>query len=96
MAVEEHGEGKQLVRFRSKAALFPLGLILVLLFALPSIFAAVNQAWLVAALLCIIAVWLSSCVYQDCATTNAVCRQVLCGQEELYDLKGETEKDKEI
>jgi len=77
MAIEEHGGGKQLVRFRTWAIVYPIGWILILMFAILSLWAAVDQRWLPAALLCSAAVGLSINVFQDCAAAIAACRQAL-------------------
>src|SRR5205814_1221733 len=51
MAIEEHGAGKQLVRFRSWPVCSSGGLMLLFLFALLSSGAALDRAWLASVLL---------------------------------------------
>jgi glycosyltransferase involved in cell wall biosynthesis len=77
MAVEEHGAGKQLLRFRTWTIVSPIGLSLILLFAILSILAAIDHVWLVAALLALIVAGLSIRVYQNCAVATGACLQAL-------------------
>ncbi len=51
MAIEEHGAGKQLVRFRAWTRCSPVGIAITGLFALLSCWAALDQAWMAFALL---------------------------------------------
>jgi cellulose synthase/poly-beta-1,6-N-acetylglucosamine synthase-like glycosyltransferase len=83
MAVEEHGAGKQLLRFRTWPIVSPIGLSLILLFALLSLLAANDQVWLIAILLILVAAGLSISVYRGCAAATGICQQVLRAPEEL-------------
>jgi glycosyltransferase involved in cell wall biosynthesis len=77
MAIEEHGAGKQLLRLRTWTTISPIGLSLILLFAFLSIIAAMDQVWLVAALLALSAAGLTVRIYQNCAVATGVCLQAL-------------------
>jgi hypothetical protein len=83
MAVEEHGGGKQLLRFRTSAIVSPIGLSLILLFALLSLIAAIDEVWLVATLLGIVAAGLAINVFRDCAAATGVCLQALRDEKAL-------------
>ena len=72
MAIEEHGGGKQLVRFYTRAVVFPMGLTLILLFTLLSLLAAMDQVWLVSAFLGVVAVTLMIHVFKG------LCRRHRC------------------
>ena len=74
MTIEEHGGGKQLVRFRTWPIIYPMGLALIFLFAFLSLLAAVDQAWLVVTLLGTVTVGLVVHVFEKCATATAACR----------------------
>jgi hypothetical protein len=77
MAVEEHGGGKQLVRFRAWPRFAPLGLGLTLLFAALAAAAAVDQAWITCVLLDTLAVLLLLTMSRECgATMGAVLRVI--------------------
>jgi len=80
MAIEEHGAGKQLVRFRTRVIVYPAGLILLIMLGFLTLWAAVDQSWLVVVLLCTAAAGLSLNIFQDCAAAVAVCRQALRAQ----------------
>jgi len=85
MAIEEHGGGKQLVRFYTWPVVSPIGLTLVLLFAFLSLLATMDQVLPVAALLGMVTAGLMMHVFRDCAAATAACRQVLSAQGELED-----------
>jgi GT2 family glycosyltransferase len=93
MAIEEHGGGKQLVRFYTWPIVFPVGLALILLLAFLSFLALSDQVWLVASLLGIVTVGLAIHVFQDCAVATAAFRQVMRTIGELKDEAVEIEKD---
>jgi cellulose synthase/poly-beta-1,6-N-acetylglucosamine synthase-like glycosyltransferase len=93
MAIEEHGGGKQLVRFRTWPIIYPMGLALTFLFAFLSLLAAMDQAWLVVTLLGTVTVGLVIHVFKDCATATAACRQVMRTQEKLKDDDVDIERD---
>lgn len=67
MAIEEHGSGKQLVRFRS----WPVGstkrLVLAIVFALLAIGLLMGGSWVAAAFLGGVAVFLGSIAFIDCS-----------------------------
>jgi len=51
MAVEDHGSGRQLIRFRLWPRIDPLSMFLIFLISLLAILAASDQAWIAAILL---------------------------------------------
>jgi hypothetical protein len=71
MAIEEHGGGKQLVRFRSWPRLDLMGLAFMFIFIILSLAAAFQQAWIVSTLLGIIAGLFAIHVFRDCAAAMA-------------------------
>jgi hypothetical protein len=77
MALEEHGAGKQLLRLRTWTTVSPIGLSLILLFVFLSVLAAIDQVWLLAALLALPAAGLAIRLYQNCAVANGVCLHAL-------------------
>jgi hypothetical protein len=80
MAIEEHGSGQQLVRFRSWPKVAFPALNLMLLFVLVAIVAAISQVWLAATVLGSIGVMLAVRAFGDCAAAMVSF---------LYTLKGE-------
>jgi hypothetical protein len=77
MAVEEHGAGKQLLRFRSWPKCSFTGLALILVFALLSIGAALAQVWTASAILGIVALLLAVRMFEECANAMATLLHVL-------------------
>jgi O-antigen biosynthesis protein len=77
MAVEEHGGGAQLVRFRSWPRCAAAGVVVTLLFATLSILAALNHARVVAAALGVVALLLTLGTLYGCATATTAILQVL-------------------
>ena len=77
MATEEHGAGKQLVRFRSWPRCSAKGLVLTLLFAVLATGAALDHAWAVSAMLGVVAMLLALRTLQECATAMAAVLRVL-------------------
>ncbi len=77
MAIEEHGAGKQLVRFRSWPVCSGKGLVLILLFAILSIGAALDYAWLACASLGIVAMLLALRMLLECVKAIAAILRVL-------------------
>jgi hypothetical protein len=77
MAVEEHGAGKQLLRFRSWPTCSFIGLALILVFALLSIGAALAQAWTTSAILGIVALLLAVRIFEECVNAMATLLRVL-------------------
>lgn len=77
MAVEEHGAGRQLVRFRLWPKLWYPGFVITMLLAALSLGAAVDGVWLACAILGTAAVLLSVLVIQDCATAVGILLRAL-------------------
>jgi hypothetical protein len=71
MAVEDHGAGTQLVRFRLWPRVSLLILFLPLLVALLAIVAAMGQVWPAAVILGLAAVLLAARIFADCAAAMA-------------------------
>jgi hypothetical protein len=71
MTLEEHGAGRQLVRFRSWPKCSTRGLLLISLFAALAAGATFDHVWHSAALLSSVAVLLVSRMFQECAETMA-------------------------
>ncbi|UCF27298.1 MAG: glycosyltransferase [Chloroflexota bacterium] len=71
MAVEDHGSGNQLIRFRSWPRVDPVSLILISLFAILAILAANDQAWITGSILGIVAVFLITRIIWSCSTAMA-------------------------
>jgi O-antigen biosynthesis protein len=77
MAVEEHGGGAQLIRFRSWPQCSATAVVATLLFATLSILAALDYAWVVAAALGVVALLLALGTFYGCATaTHAILRAI--------------------
>jgi O-antigen biosynthesis protein len=73
MAVEEHGGGKQLVRFRTWPKCSSAAILLTLLFAALSAAAAVGQAWIACGALNVVAFLFMMRIFKECgAAMNAV------------------------
>ena len=83
MALEEHGGGKQLLRFHTRPVVSSMAFILIPLFTILSLFAALDQVWLLAASLVMVVVGIMIHVFLDCAAATAACRQVLLAQDGL-------------
>jgi hypothetical protein len=79
MAVEEHGAGRQLVRFRSWPRYTAGALLPILLGAALAIDATIDQAWLAAAILGGVTVTLALRMFQQCAGATAVVMHALQG-----------------
>ncbi len=77
IAIEEHGVGKQLVRFRSWPVCSAKGLVLALLFAVLSTGAVLDHAWTVSAILGVVALLLALRTLLECATAMATILHVL-------------------
>lgn len=71
MTLEEHGAGRQLVRFRSWPKCSTRGLLLISLFAVLAAGATFDHAWHSAGILGSVAVLLASRMFQECAETMA-------------------------
>lgn len=77
MAIEEHGAGKQLVRFRSWPVWSFAGLLLLLLFALISSLAALDGAWFASVILGGVAIVLALSMVGECANALMILLRVL-------------------
>jgi GT2 family glycosyltransferase len=77
MAVEEHGAGRQLVRFRSWPKYSRIGLALTVTFAALSSAAAFAEAWIAFAALGATALLLATSAIRDCATATGLLVRVL-------------------
>jgi O-antigen biosynthesis protein len=77
MAVEEHGGGKQLVRFRTWPKCTAAGIILALLFAGLSAGAAVGQAWIACAALNVVAFLFMMRIFKECSAAMTAVTTVL-------------------
>ncbi len=77
MAIEEHGAGKQLVRFRSWPVCSFGGLMLLFLFALLSSGAALDQAWAASVILGGVTTLLALRMLLECANAIAAVLRVL-------------------
>jgi hypothetical protein len=74
MAIEEHGAGKQMVRFRSWPRFTSMGVALSLIAAVLlalSLLAASDQAWLPAVVIGLAATLLTPRLFADCAAAAA-------------------------
>lgn len=67
MAVEEHGGGKQFVRFRTWPRCAPAGIVATLLFAALSAGAAMSQAWVASGVLMAVAGLFMMRIFKECA-----------------------------
>ncbi len=67
MAVEEHGGGKQFVRFRTWPRIAPAGILLTLLFAALAAGAAFAQAWIASGVLMATAFLFMMRIFKECA-----------------------------
>jgi O-antigen biosynthesis protein len=77
IAVEEHGAGRQLVRFHSWPRCSGKALALILLFTALSIAAALDHAWIVSAILGVVAMLLTLRVLLECARAMAAILHIL-------------------
>ncbi len=77
MALEEHGAGRQLVRFRSWPRCSAKGLALILLFAVLSTGAALAYAWIVSIILGVVAILLALRTLLECARAMAAILHIL-------------------
>lgn len=77
MAVEEHGGGKQLVRFRTWPRCSAVGIALALLFAGLSAWAAVSQAWIACASLNVVAFFFMMRIFKECSSAATAITTVL-------------------
>ncbi len=84
MALEEHGSGKQVIRLRSWPKLSPVGIALTVVFGFIAIFAAIDQAFFVSAILGGIAGFILFRSIGDCAIATY---SYLHGIKEHFDYK---------
>jgi hypothetical protein len=77
MAFEDHGSGRQLIRFRSWPRIDPVSLILITLFSLLGILAALDQAWIAAGIFGAVALILISRMLWNCSTAMASLLQAI-------------------
>ncbi|MCK8600743.1 glycosyltransferase [Desulfoferrobacter suflitae] len=77
MAVEEHGGGKQLVRFRAWPRCPRGGVIITLVFAVLAALAAISHAWVACGMLNFIALVLMTLVFRECSSAMAAVSTVL-------------------
>lgn len=77
MAIEDHGAGRQMVRFRAWPKLSPVGIALVLLFAVLACWAAVDHSWQASAALGGITLLLALRIFQESALATATLLHVL-------------------
>jgi hypothetical protein len=80
MAVEEHGAGRQMVRFQSWPRFSAVGIALVLFFATLSGWATVDHSWRGSAFLGGIALLLALRMFQECTLATATLLHVLEGE----------------
>ena len=77
MAVEEHGGGKQLIRFRAWPRCPRGGVIVTLLFAILASFAALSHAWITCGILNVIALVFMTHIFRECASAMAAVSSIL-------------------
>jgi GT2 family glycosyltransferase len=85
MAIEEHGSGKQLARFRVWPRYSPLVPVMVLLFSLLAVDAATNHATFVFGVMCAIAALLGLLSIRSCSAAMAAIIRILKPMEEEAD-----------
>jgi hypothetical protein len=71
VAVEEHGAGRQLARFRWWSRPSPTGVVVGLVLAGMSAGAVLDRAWVVAGILAAAALVVMARIVQECAASNA-------------------------
>ena len=76
MAVEEHGGGKQFLRFRSWPRCAPAGIAITLLFGALGTAAALSQAWFACGVLNFLALVLMMRIFKECASAMAAAVRV--------------------
>lgn len=77
MAVEEHGGGKQLVRFRAWPKCSSGAIVVTLLFAALAALAALNHAWITCGVLNFCALLFMAHIFKECASAMAAVNCVL-------------------
>ena len=97
MAIEEHGAGKQLVRFRSWPVWSLGGLLLLLLFALLSTGAALDGAWVASLILGAVALLLALRMLEECANALMNILHVLKQREQvMYPISSDSPQHLEV
>ena len=71
MAVEGHGAGRQMIRFRSWPKISPMGYMLTPIFSFLAAMAAIDQSWLVFVILVITTGFIAVRSLGDCAVATA-------------------------
>lgn len=71
MVIEEHGDGKQLLRFLAHPSCSVVGFMLIFLFAASAVGAAVDQAWSAVAVLGTVAFLIVLRAIQECGGATA-------------------------
>ena len=71
MATEEHGGGRQLVRFRAWPRCSPGGLVLILLFGTLATWATLDRAWIASPFLGVVTLMLTLRTLQECTAATA-------------------------
>ena len=77
MAIEEHGAGRQMVRFRGWPKFSPVGIALVFFFAILACLATIDHSWQASAVLGGIALLLVLRIFQESAYATATLLHVL-------------------
>lgn len=77
MAVEEHGGGKQLIKFRTWPRCTPAAIVLAILFSALSALAAVGQAWIACCVLNVIAFLFMMRIFRECGSAMTAVATVL-------------------
>jgi hypothetical protein len=90
VGVEEHGGGKQLIRFRLWPRVNVVVLALGAAFIVLSIMSAIGQYWLVSLLLSMLPLLLTFKIMEQCALAAGVCKKVFTDQ--VNQVKTETEE----
>jgi hypothetical protein len=67
MTIEEHGAGKQLLRFHTWAKLSVKWVSFAVIFAVLSYLASISEAWVVSATFATVVLLLARCAFGDCA-----------------------------
>jgi O-antigen biosynthesis protein len=86
--VEEHGGGKQLVRFRSWPVIKPFGYSLIFLFTLLSVLAAADKVWIVAFPMFLAAGGLTIHIINQCGCAMGICRKAFGDNYRSEEYKG--------
>jgi hypothetical protein len=89
MAVEEHGSGKQMVRFRSWPRCTPLGIAMAGVLAILGLGAVINRAWAAGTILGAMALLIALRMFQECAV-GSVALALGIKESEFRFLSGET------